>query len=123
MDTQICRGCGHDKPLRSFDNKNGTFYDSKAFHLLADQLRNPTKQARRRKLAEFIEGIKKSNKCNKCPEDDFRCLDFHHLGKKLFNVGEAAGRGMSEETVLAEIAKCEILCSNCHRKLTYDNRV
>jgi len=28
--------------------------------------------------------------------------------------------GYSKERVLEEIEKCELLCANCHRKVTYD---
>lgn len=31
-------------------------------------------------------------------------------------VGQMANQGLSEEHLLAEIAKCAVLCENCHRK-------
>jgi len=41
-------------------------------------------------------------------------MDFDHVrGVKLFNVGMMTSR--SFELIDAEIAKCEIVCSNCHR--------
>ena len=42
------------------------------------------------------------------------CMDFDHVrGKKLFLVSTARQRSI--ETSLAEIAKCEVVCANCHR--------
>lgn len=52
-------------------------------------------------------------------------MDFDHLPgtKKSFNIGIASGRNhCSVKTLLEEIAKCDLVCSNCHRIRTY-NRV
>lgn len=49
------------------------------------------------------------------------CMDFDHLGGKDFNIGSASTRSL--ETVLAEIAKCEVVCANCHRIRTADRLV
>lgn len=68
---------------------------------------------------EWYTAYKKTLKCSICNESDPRCLDFHHRDKttKLFNVGHYYTR--SKANILKEIAKCDILCSNCHRKLTH----
>lgn len=42
------------------------------------------------------------------------CMDFDHVrGEKSFSVSRAGTRGL--DSVLAEIAKCEVVCANCHR--------
>ena len=41
------------------------------------------------------------------------CMDFDHLGDKSFSVSRASTRSI--DTVLAEVAKCEVVCANCHR--------
>ena len=41
------------------------------------------------------------------------CMDFHHLSDKRFAVGRSWHRGIA--TLKREIAKCVVLCSNCHR--------
>jgi cytidyltransferase-like protein len=44
-------------------------------------------------------------------------MDFHHVrGPKRFNVANMYNR--KKELVLAEIAKCDLICSNCHRTRT-----
>lgn len=58
-------------------------------------------------------------KCARCPETFHRCLDFHHLGDKEFNLGQAVRWGYSLERIKREAEKCIILCANCHRKETY----
>lgn len=42
------------------------------------------------------------------------CMDLDHVrGKKLFNLSSSGTR--SHEAVLEEIAKCDVVCANCHR--------
>ena len=50
------------------------------------------------------------------------CMDFDHRPgvTKRFNVS-TIGRH-SRSTLLAEIAKCDVVCSNCHRLRTYRGR-
>ena len=57
-----------------------------------------------------------SRGCKVCGVRDPEVLDFHHLKDKNWAVSEM--RGYAWDKVLKEIAKCEILCSNCHRRRT-----
>lgn len=48
-------------------------------------------------------------------------MDFDHVrGKKLFQVAGSLHR--SRERVLAEVAKCDVVCSNCHRMRTFRHK-
>ncbi len=60
--------------------------------------------------------------CARCPEKDLACLDFHHRDRsdKLGHLGVV--RRFSKARILAEIAKCDVLCANCHRKHHRDER-
>lgn len=51
-------------------------------------------------------------------------MDFDHVhGQKLFNIANAlSGRWTSVEELEAEIAKCEVVCANCHRLRTHRRR-
>lgn len=60
--------------------------------------------------------------CSSCGESDPRVLEFHHEGNKEAEVSRLMGRGASLDPLRAEIAKCVVLCANCHRKLTSDER-
>ena len=64
------------------------------------------------------------------------CMDFDHVrGPKLFNVGHyvnggqsptgptpASAHGASLDRLMAEIAKCDLVCANCHRIRTKRRR-
>lgn len=60
--------------------------------------------------------------CGRCDEKHPACLDFHHRDRttKEGHIGEFRRFGMKR--LLAEIAKCDVLCANCHRKLHHDER-
>lgn len=47
-------------------------------------------------------------------------MDFDHLGDKEFNLSHMIRRRMRWELIEAEIAKCEVVCSNCHRARSYE---
>lgn len=52
-------------------------------------------------------------------------MDFDHLdGKaKRFNVADVMHWGLGVDTLRAEIAKCEVVCANCHRERTHQRRL
>lgn len=44
-------------------------------------------------------------------------MEFDHVrGEKMFNVSDAARRGIKR--LVEEAAKCEVVCANCHRQRT-----
>ena len=46
-------------------------------------------------------------------------MDFDHVGEgKVLNIGRMRSSGHSLEEIEAEIAKCELVCANCHRERT-----
>lgn len=53
---------------------------------------------------------------------DTECMDFDHREgeTKAFNVGTA--RNLSKRRVMEEIAKCDLVCANCHRLRTKTRR-
>lgn len=79
-------------------------------------------EATRALIREFIASYLADKACVDCDESDPIVLDFDHRGDKEFNIGEAAGLGVSLDRVKAEVAKCDIRCANCHRRKTYRER-
>ena len=55
---------------------------------------------------------------NKFPPE---CMDFDHVrGEKRYGIGKMGQ--MPLVSVMAEIAKCDVVCANCHRIRTRDRR-
>ena len=65
----------------------------------------------------------KSEPCTDCGGKFHWCaMDFDHLGDedKVLNVNIMVSRGFARDRILAEIAKCELVCANCHRVRTWN---
>jgi hypothetical protein len=77
---------------------------------------------RRKNTKEWLRGLKGSLKCERCPQTHIACLQFHHTDpkKKDMNISAAAHGGWSKERILKEMAKCQILCANCHSILHWE---
>lgn len=71
-------------------------------------------------LFQWIRDYKAERGCSICPEKHPACLDFHHRDstQKEIEISNAISmKGWCKDRILVEVAKCDILCSNCHRKL------
>lgn len=68
---------------------------------------------------EFVNNYKSSRGCKYCSETDPCCLDFHHKNSeaKEHNVSTMAHDAASIARLESEASKCDIVCSNCHRKI------
>ena len=105
--TSWCKIC-----VRDYTKKN---YISNKEKIISKQ-----KEIRKEKR-EWINNIKSTLKCEKCDENHIAVLDFHHIdsNEKEFEIAEHA---FSKEKILKEIQKCMVLCSNCHRKLHWEEK-
>lgn len=64
---------------------------------------------------EFLE----THPCTDCGERDTIVLEFDHVrGRKLFGISYLKRMGSLEQMVI-EIAKCEVVCANCHKRRTH----
>lgn len=130
METKVCCTCHEEKDIESFDfrykikgirqricksckkiaRKNS--YHNHKDHVIAKNLANKGKNV------QWYEAYKKTLKCERCPENDPVCLDFHHINpqEKDFAVSIIVRGTYSKERIMKEINKCIVLCANCHRK-------
>lgn len=95
----------------------------KAYHKeWTERNRDKRRAANRRAVAKLKLWFKEVKaklrlKCNRCPENHPATLVFHHTDpeKKGFTIS-ARFKHYGRQKVLEEIAKCEVLCANCHAK-------
>lgn len=74
---------------------------------------------RKKELIRWFREYKSSLACIRCGENHPACLDFHHRNpgeKEIMLSRVIADRAWSKERILEEVAKCDVLCANCHRK-------
>jgi hypothetical protein len=118
---KICVKCKQVRSPEDFFSagwKNGKQYFrrtcKKCYHL--------KKKVRIKKINDWYIDYKKNLCCGQCGCNDYRVLDFDHIhGEKFMNVSEMRGNGrFSKKKVLEEIAKCQVLCANCHRIKTLE---
>lgn len=73
----------------------------------------------RQRNRKYVFDYLSTHPCIDCGESDIRCLDFDHVrGKKFKEVGRMLAGHYSLNKIQTEIDKCEVRCSNCHRKKT-----
>ena len=86
------------------------------------------RQKRRAAARQFVQSFLKEHPCA-CGETRFPTLQFDHLDptQKSYSISNMVGKGLSPEAIALEIAKCQVLCANCHSIKTaeqfgwYDN--
>jgi hypothetical protein len=135
--TKRCGRCGETKPVEEFAwrrREKGQRHNycrpcHSAYHrehYLANRDRYIAQAAankaslRIKRTALLLEYFSE-HPCVDCGETDPLVLEFDHLRDKSFEIA-AAIIDRSWETILAEIAKCEVVCANCHRRRTVRRR-
>jgi len=106
---QRCRDCYNNyKRERWSQGKDKQSKESKEKHKLY-------KRKQRVERVKLCRDIKREAGCKYCNESEPVALDFHHVEDKIECVSRLIHS--SESKLLAEIAKCIVICANCHRKL------
>jgi DNA-directed RNA polymerase subunit M/transcription elongation factor TFIIS len=76
---------------------------------------------RKQKIREWLIEYKSKVACTRCGESHPATIQFHHTDpkEKDRSISEVANNGWSIERIEKEIAKCVVLCANCHAKEHY----
>lgn len=92
-------------------------------HYLANKNQYLSGNKRRlRKVQDCVVEYLRNHPCVDCGERHLAVLDFDHIkGTKEFNVSDMVKAGYCWARVLLEVDKCQVRCSNCHRKKTFGN--
>lgn len=122
---KTCKMCGEEKPLSEYYGN----YKTKDGHLswckpcTVKRYRKGVLE-RAAKVRAYIAGIKMERGCTDC---GFRghpaALEFDHLpGFVKEHRIATLSAGAKREKIDAEIAKCEVVCANCHAIRTANRR-
>ena len=77
----------------------------------------------RRLIRDFVKETKESSPCVDCKvKYPYYVMDFDHLNNKESCISFLCSTGRIG-ALKKEIAKCEIVCANCHRKRTYEREI
>lgn len=75
------------------------------------------------KKKDAINKIKEASPCTDCGiKYPYYVMDFDHIRDKSFGISKMSWRS-SLKNIMAEIDKCELVCSNCHRIRTQARRI
>lgn len=69
---------------------------------------------------DYVRQLKEKNPCTDCGNFyPFYVMDFDHLFEKTHLISTLVKGASSMDTLNKELAKCELVCANCHRHRTY----
>jgi hypothetical protein len=138
MTTKLCTKCGIEKDIDEFPWKKRwlgkrhavckTCTAERSKRIYEDDKETQIARVRvntqryRQTAREYVLEYLSTHPCSQCGESDPRALEFHHVGEKSDEVSRLIGRGAPVEVIQKEVSQCIVLCANCHRKLTADER-
>jgi hypothetical protein len=123
---KTCPSCEKEKPFSDFHRRGPTGYQGicKLCRKADDKDRyekDPQRHAkvRRQRDAEILvwaTALKEGAPCVDCGGSFHpAAMQWDHIGTdKRINISDAVHKGWSRARILTEIAKCELVCSNCH---------
>jgi uncharacterized CHY-type Zn-finger protein len=133
----LCNKCGEDKEESEFVYRNAekkikhgickvcknTLYQKRWYlkHKVEHLARTNERRRRYKKeMREFLLEFYKTHPCETCGFNIPAALEFHHKvpKEKTIEVSLLINGSYSLEYAKKEIAKCSVLCANCHRILT-----
>lgn len=137
METKICSKCKIEKPISEFRWKNKAkgimhsqckecqkaqekvhYQESKERQIAVKE----TAQFQKNRNIQLVENARAVG-CRKCGEKRSYVLDFHHKNpEEKENVIAHMLKSSGEDKLIAELAKCDVLCANCHREFHFLNK-
>lgn len=132
---KICSSCKQELSLDNFNKKGSEKYqpycrpcDNQRARSYYENNKDHHKAVIRKRTIKYrdesrkwIRELKESKPCLDCGVTyPWYVMDFDHVsGEKDGNVSAMIARKVSKQKILDEIAKCELVCANCHRARTF----
>jgi hypothetical protein len=117
-----CTKCKEIKDISNFSPKQN---NPRGFEYWCKQCVNDTnRQERRERVDNFRANFKTNVPCLDCGKIyDAQCMDYDHVpgrGRKIASISRMVLNDYSQDELLAEIAKCDLVCLLCHNIRTRD---
>lgn len=111
-----------DKRCKECQSELSKKYMDKKREAIREYNRNWARNRRVHMRALVLE-YKQQRACVDCAESDPDVLEFDHVrGEKCGDINGLVRHLRNDVALLAEIAKCEVRCANCHRRKTARER-
>lgn len=131
-----CSKCNEYKPISEFAKNKakraGCASECKECHRIIrktyyknNQKRESSRvRCRKKEIQQWYQEYKSTLECIECGESHIATLDFHHRNpdEKEIMLSRVAESGWGKTRILNEMNKCDVLCSNCHKKLHYKQK-
>jgi len=127
--TRRCYKCGETRPLAMFyvamEAKRAAKEGRSRFRWPCRFCQRETNMSRLKPRQDYLDAIKLQAGCTDCglklPHPEI--YDFDHLPgcDKVMSVSAFLTKGTFDDLV-AEVAKCEVVCANCHRIRTFSRQ-
>lgn len=132
MEKKICNRCKDEKPVGEFNWRRKKKNQRQSYckkcqskYTMASYRADPSRYyernfKRKRELKKKVLEFLLEHPCIQCNEADPVVLDFDHRDSesKTDDVSGLVVMGYKWSIIEEEIAKCDVLCSKCHRKKT-----
>ncbi|MCA1615336.1 MAG: hypothetical protein LC800_14785 [Acidobacteria bacterium] len=130
-----CTSCGQEKLESEFSRKgeglqdrckacfaeyHRRYYEKNKALYAAKNRRNKSRQRARLKAILVAEKQRPCADCGGVFHPWVMEFDHRDAADKVGAVGNLVSRGCTDERLLAEMAKCDIVCANCHRMRTFN---
>lgn len=132
METKTCRGCNREIAIDQFAWKSKSrgirqaqckqCYSAynRAYYASGEKEKQKKRVVEHaRSLRDRFREWKSTQRCVVCGEQAPECLDLHHLDPSLKDdeISRVISSTGSWKRIEDEIAKCIVVCANCHRKI------
>ena len=124
-EVKVCGKCGQEKPAAQFRLARRNRSGLSSYCLVCHSAYQKVYGAKRRRVIKAKLDALKAAPCMDCggrflPE----AMDFDHVrAEKEFAVSRATQSQKSWDKALKEIAKCDLVCANCHRVRTHKRKL
>lgn len=115
METKICSKCNSEKPISEFYSQKG--HKHEVMSLCKDCFNQLCIDRWIKRKIQYIKLL--GGECEHChtqlTDYNYAIFDFHHIDPNTKEYSWSKLRLFSDARFREELAKCQLLCSNCHR--------